>query len=200
MPAPRSGSRVSVALRYGGWIAAAAVLALWKAAPTSMAATVRVDPATIYGALASAGVSLLGFVLTAMSVVMTAAPTAPQFKAVRESPAMKGLLDAFIVAMCWLGALSLAAFLAMIYDQVGWPSACAAVVLALSAASVVALVRTVVLFRQSVLLLSIPPGIPDPAPFPDDQADEPSSSPMTAPPDNKPAAAKKNGKRSRGNR
>lgn len=200
MPPVRSGTMLSAGLRYAGWIVGPLVLLLWTAWPTALAATARVDPATIYGALASAGVSLLGFVLTAMSVVMTAAPTAPQFKAVRESPAMKGLLDAFIVAMCWLGALSLAGFLAMIYDQVGWPSLWAAILLALSAGSVVALVRTVLLFRQSVLLLSIPPGIPEPAPFPDDEADEPSDSAPTAPPDTKPAPAKKQGKGSRGNR
>ena len=112
--------------------------------------------APIYGALASVFGALLGFVLTAVSIILGFS-SLPQLTIVRESKHYPMLYRAFILTTWVLGAACLAALLALIFDRDEYPRRFwfyAAATTGLAAS--VCVVRSVWLLEQIVLIACQP--------------------------------------------
>ena len=117
----------------------------------------RGNRAPIYGSLASVFGALLGFVLTAVSIILGFSAL-PQLAIVRESKHYPTLYKAFLLTTWVLGAACLAAIFALIGDRDERPwrwgfYAAAATGLAASAC----VVRSVWLLEQIVLIAARPP-------------------------------------------
>lgn len=117
----------------------------------------RGNRAPIYGALASVFGALLGFVLTAVSIILGFSAL-PQLALVRESKHYPTLYKAFILTTWVLGAACLSAILALIGDRDDrqWHLGFYAAAVTGLAASV-CVVRSVWLLEQIVLIASRPP-------------------------------------------
>jgi uncharacterized membrane protein len=117
----------------------------------------RGNRAPIYGALASVFGALLGFVLTAVSIILGFSAL-PQLAIVRESKHYPTLYKAFILTTWVLGAACLAAILALIGDRDDRPwhlGFYAAATTGLGAS--ICVVRSVWLLEQIVLIASCQP-------------------------------------------
>lgn len=117
----------------------------------------RGNRAPIYGALASVFGALLGFVLTAVSIILGFSAL-PQLAIVRESKHYPTLYRAFILTTWVLGAACLAAIVALIGDRDERPwrwGFYAAATMGLAASACV--VRSVWLLEQIVLIASRSP-------------------------------------------
>lgn len=70
----------------------------------------------IYGAVASIAGAMLGFAITALSIVWPAMAR-PEFKLVRESEHYGTLWRIFWSAIRWLGAATLTSLIALVFDR-----------------------------------------------------------------------------------
>lgn len=99
---------------------AAAGLFLWwaesKGGQHGISDALRGNRAVVYSLLASLAGTLLGFVLTAVSIVMAWTQTG-RFKLLRLSPHYKTLFKVYYSAVGWFAVLTVAALAALVLDR-----------------------------------------------------------------------------------
>ena len=163
-----------------GYVLAVAVL--WGFFPEQVRHFAHADASTVYGAALSVSASMLGFVLTAMSVLVTTIPASPRFKPLVGTPALTDLWAVFSRSLMSLGLTTLASLFGLLFDS-GWPSVTSFVVSLFVALSVGTLNHAMNVFLKAVVILSKPED--PPAPVPDVEKEVP----VTLPTPSQPAPA-----------
>lgn len=143
---------IAVALTVG--------LAIWTQLQGSDALLVKVlsgDRASLYGALASVFGSLLGFTITAASIIIATSGEA-RLTALRGSERYPDLWKTFFSTIRYLGAATMTAFAGLVYDKGAHPAkpivylACFAVLI-----SAFRLGRCVWVLERIIAILTQPP-------------------------------------------
>lgn len=144
MAAPRNWwSKHFLAVEFGLGLllsAAFAVWVLWAGGDQVLNTELDTRRGTIYGALASIFGALLGFAITAQSILLALSDN-ERLEVVRESPHYETLWRVFTEAVRWLGIATFAAVVALIADRDAAPKIAA--LLFVATASVIASIRLV---------------------------------------------------------
>lgn len=95
-------------------------LALWFYTPAEVAEILNGSRATVYSTLASIAGSMLGFVLTAVSIIMVFTGL-PRFKMLRESAQHHHVFQVFFCSIYALAVGTIVALIGLVFDTDAYP-------------------------------------------------------------------------------
>lgn len=128
------------------------VWVLWLGGATYVNMVLAGNRASVYGALAGVSATLLGFALTAMSVIIVCA-SIPQLAVVTEQDGFPDVIAVFFYAIRALGVTTVATLLALFFDRDRTPSlAFFCLVVITSAWATATFIRCVFVFEKVVRL------------------------------------------------
>ncbi len=158
--AQRRSFWAAVYLAGGLLVAVAVYLAANRYATTEVAAFLKDRRQALYAALVSVHITMLGFALATLTVVLGYAQS-PRFQVLRDSPWFAALFDVFTVALRFLALAFAAALSGMIFDRDSAPfDVLTALAAGSTAAALASVVHLLLVLEKVVKVVTVDPSRP----------------------------------------